>query len=58
MIETLTNSGMSQGAIARAAKSTQANISRIKNGQEPKAGLAKAIEQIYQDLQDQPDSAA
>ena len=47
MIERLQASSVSQKMIAESVKTTQANISRIKAGQEPKAGLGRAIENLY-----------
>ena len=47
MIQKLQASGVSQKAIADTVNTTQANISRIKAGQEPKAGLGRAIENLY-----------
>jgi len=47
MIEQLQAYSVSQKAIAELVNTTQANISRIKSGQEPKAGLGRAIEDLY-----------
>ena len=47
MIEQLQAYNVSQKAIAESVNTTQANISRIKAGQEPKAGLGRAIEDLY-----------
>ena len=47
MIEQLQACNVSQKVIADSVNTTQANISRIKADQEPKAGLGRAIEDLY-----------
>lgn len=47
MIKELLDSGLSQKGIADQAGTSQANICRIADGQDPRYELGKAIEIIY-----------
>lgn len=48
MIKELLDSGLSQKGIADQAGTSQANICRIADGQDPRYELGKAIEALYQ----------